>query len=235
MNDKEPAVKLDARTIPFPSSISTEARAALERLVGEDGRPRHAGHRLLLHLPRRPGALRRPLLPEVCGGLLRRRPRLLADVRGGLHRYGLVLPAQQQGHQLRPRKLPLVQQVRSRLELLEVPGRLLERRLHLPRRRVHLRAALLRSWWRQRGLVHGQLNVMNMPLQHEKSDIIKLTVFVAGDPKLGGKMDFAGMNDAFKMYFGTAENPNTVARSTVQVAALAGPAFLVEIEATAAK
>jgi enamine deaminase RidA (YjgF/YER057c/UK114 family) len=67
------------------------------------------------------------------------------------------------------------------------------------------------------------------------SDIVKLTVFVAGDPKLGGKMDFAGMNDAFKMFFGTAENPNTVARSTVQVAALAGPAFLVEIEATAAK
>ncbi len=67
------------------------------------------------------------------------------------------------------------------------------------------------------------------------SDIIKLTVFVAGDPKLGGKMDFAGMNDAFKMFFGTPENPNTVARSTVQVAALAGPAFLVEIEATAAK
>lgn len=67
------------------------------------------------------------------------------------------------------------------------------------------------------------------------SDIIKLTVFVAGDPKLGGKMDFVGMNDAFKMFFGTAENPNTVARSTVQVAALAGPAFLVEIEATASK
>jgi 2-iminobutanoate/2-iminopropanoate deaminase len=67
------------------------------------------------------------------------------------------------------------------------------------------------------------------------SDIIKLTVFVAGDPKLGGKMDFAGMNEGFKQFFGTAENPGTVARSTVQVAALAGPAFLVEIEATAAK
>ncbi|WP_375393649.1 Rid family hydrolase [uncultured Sphingomonas sp.] len=67
------------------------------------------------------------------------------------------------------------------------------------------------------------------------SDIIKLTVFVAGDPKLGGKMDFAGMNDGFKTAFGTAENPATVARSTVQVAALAGPNFLVEIEATAAK
>ncbi|EZP52355.1 Rid family hydrolase [Sphingomonas sp. RIT328] len=67
------------------------------------------------------------------------------------------------------------------------------------------------------------------------SDIIKLTVFVAGDPKLGGKMDFAGMNDGFKTYFGTTDNPTTVARSTVQVAALAGPAFLVEIEAIAAK
>ena len=70
---------------------------------------------------------------------------------------------------------------------------------------------------------------------YEMSDIIKLTVFVAGDPKLGGKMDFAGMNDGFKQFFGTADNPGTVARSTVQVAALAGPAFLVEIEATAAK
>jgi enamine deaminase RidA (YjgF/YER057c/UK114 family) len=67
------------------------------------------------------------------------------------------------------------------------------------------------------------------------ADIIKLTVFVAGDPKLNGKMDFAGMNDGFKQFFGTAENPGTVARSTVQVAALAGPAFLVEIEATVAK
>jgi enamine deaminase RidA (YjgF/YER057c/UK114 family) len=67
------------------------------------------------------------------------------------------------------------------------------------------------------------------------SDIIKLTVFIAGDPRLGGKMDFAGMNEGFKMFFGTPENPETVARSAVQVAALAGPAFLVEIEATAAK
>jgi len=67
------------------------------------------------------------------------------------------------------------------------------------------------------------------------SDIVKLTVFVAGDPKLDGKMDFAGMNEGFKQFFGTADNPGTVARSTVQVAALAGPAFLVEIEATAAK
>ncbi len=67
------------------------------------------------------------------------------------------------------------------------------------------------------------------------SDVIKLTVFVAGDPAKAGKMDFAGMNDGFRQFFGTADNPNTVARSAFQVAALAGPAFLVEIEATAAK
>ena len=68
------------------------------------------------------------------------------------------------------------------------------------------------------------------------SDVYKLTVFVAADPKrTDGKMDFAGMNEAYKMFFGTTENPNLVARSTVQVAALAGPNFLVEIEATAAK
>ncbi len=67
------------------------------------------------------------------------------------------------------------------------------------------------------------------------SDIVKLTVFVAGDPKLGGKMDFAGFNAGYKEFFGTAENPNLVARSTVQVAALAGPNFLIEIEAIAAK
>lgn len=67
------------------------------------------------------------------------------------------------------------------------------------------------------------------------ADIVKLTVFVAGDPAKGGKMDFAGMNEGFKTFFGTTDNPTTVARSTVQVAALAGPAYLVEIEATAAK
>ncbi|MFN3552628.1 MAG: RidA family protein [Novosphingobium meiothermophilum] len=67
------------------------------------------------------------------------------------------------------------------------------------------------------------------------SDVVKLTVFVVGDPKLGGKMDFAGFNAGYREFFGTEANPNLVARSTVQVAALAGPQFLIEIEATAAR
>ena len=66
-------------------------------------------------------------------------------------------------------------------------------------------------------------------------DVVKLTVFLVGDPKLGGKQDFKGFSEAYAQFFGTKDQPNIVARSTVQVAALANPAYLVEIEATAAK
>lgn len=66
-------------------------------------------------------------------------------------------------------------------------------------------------------------------------DVVKLTVFLVGDPVLGGKQDFAGFSKAYAQFFGTPAQPNKVARSTVQVAALANPGFLVEIEATAVK
>jgi enamine deaminase RidA (YjgF/YER057c/UK114 family) len=66
-------------------------------------------------------------------------------------------------------------------------------------------------------------------------DVVKLTVFLVGDPRLGGKLDFKGFSEAYAQFFGTATQPNKVARSVVQVAALANPGFLVEIEATAAK
>lgn len=66
------------------------------------------------------------------------------------------------------------------------------------------------------------------------SDLVKLTLFIAPDPRLG-KLDFAGVNEGFKTYFKTAENPETVARSAFQVGALVGPYYLIEIEAIAAK
>lgn len=69
---------------------------------------------------------------------------------------------------------------------------------------------------------------------YKMSDLIKLTLFIAPDPKLG-KLDFAGANAGFKQFFDTPENPTTVARSAFQVAALAAPQFLIEIEAIAAK
>lgn len=66
-------------------------------------------------------------------------------------------------------------------------------------------------------------------------DVAKLTVFLVGDPKLGGKLDFDGFSRAYAQFFGTPGQPNKVARSVVQVAALANPGFLVEIEAIAAR
>lgn len=66
------------------------------------------------------------------------------------------------------------------------------------------------------------------------SDVIRVTIFLKADPKLG-KMDFAGANAAFDAYFNTAANPGTAARSTVEVSGFAGPHYLVEIEVTAAK
>ncbi|MGC4252860.1 MAG: RidA family protein [Sphingobium sp.] len=66
-------------------------------------------------------------------------------------------------------------------------------------------------------------------------DVVKLTVFLVGDPKLGGKMDFKGFSEAYGQFFGTKDQPHVVARSVVQVAGLVDPGWLVEIEAIAAK
>jgi 2-iminobutanoate/2-iminopropanoate deaminase len=65
-------------------------------------------------------------------------------------------------------------------------------------------------------------------------DIVKMNVFLVA-PTPGGRMDSAGMNEVFKTFFGTAEQPNRPARSTVQVAALGRPTTFVEIEAMVAK
>lgn len=65
-------------------------------------------------------------------------------------------------------------------------------------------------------------------------DVVKLTVFLVGVPANEGRMDSAAMNEVFKTFFGTPEQPNRPARSTVQVAALGRPTTLVEIEAIAA-
>ncbi|MGD8809496.1 MAG: RidA family protein [Gammaproteobacteria bacterium] len=61
-------------------------------------------------------------------------------------------------------------------------------------------------------------------------DIVKMTVFLVGDSQNGGRMDFDGFMQAYTQYFGTAEQPNLPARSAVQVAGLANPSYLVEIE-----
>jgi enamine deaminase RidA (YjgF/YER057c/UK114 family) len=66
-------------------------------------------------------------------------------------------------------------------------------------------------------------------------DVVKMTIFLVGDPAKDNKMDFAGMMTGYKQFFGTADQPNKPSRSAVQVAALAAPGALIEIEVIAAK
>ena len=67
-------------------------------------------------------------------------------------------------------------------------------------------------------------------------DVIKMQVFMVGDPEMGGKMDFSGFMKAYTQYFGTEEQPNKPARSAFQIAGLAGgPNMLIEIEMVLAK
>ncbi|HKU89824.1 MAG TPA: RidA family protein [Steroidobacteraceae bacterium] len=66
-------------------------------------------------------------------------------------------------------------------------------------------------------------------------DVVAMTVYLAGDPANGGRMDFDGMMAAYSQFFGTQVQPNLPARSTVQVAGLVQPGMLVEIEVQLAK
>ncbi len=66
-------------------------------------------------------------------------------------------------------------------------------------------------------------------------DVVKMTVFLVGDPELGGRMDFDGFMRAYTKYFGTEEQPNLPARSAVQIAGLAGDGMLVEVEVILAR
>ncbi len=69
----------------------------------------------------------------------------------------------------------------------------------------------------------------------DMKDVVKMSVFLAGDPDKGGKLDFAGLQASYTQFFGTAAQPNKPARSAFQVAALAAPWALVEIEVIAVR
>jgi enamine deaminase RidA (YjgF/YER057c/UK114 family) len=66
-------------------------------------------------------------------------------------------------------------------------------------------------------------------------DVVKMLVFIVGDPAKDNKMDFKGFMEAYTQYFGTPEQPNLPARSAVQVAGLAAPGALIEIEVVLAR
>jgi len=66
------------------------------------------------------------------------------------------------------------------------------------------------------------------------SDVIKMQVFLVGDPAQQGRMEFKGLMEGYTQFFGTKEQPNLPTRSVFQVSGLANPGWLVEIEVTAA-
>lgn len=81
------------------------------------------------------------------------------------------------------------------------------------------------------GNVERQLKGLGLSM----GQVVKMQVFLVGDPAKGGRMDFDGFMSAYSEHFGTAAQPNLPARSVMQVAGLAVPGWLVEIEVTAVR
>lgn len=65
-------------------------------------------------------------------------------------------------------------------------------------------------------------------------DVVKMQVYLVGTPDTG-KMDFAGFMKGYTQFFGTKTQPNLPTRSAFQVAGLANPNYLVEIEVSAVR
>jgi len=72
-------------------------------------------------------------------------------------------------------------------------------------------------------------------LQLSLGDVVKMQVFLVGDPARGGHLDFDGFMQGYRQFFGTPEQPKLPARTAMQVAALANPGYLVEIEVIAVR
>ena len=66
-------------------------------------------------------------------------------------------------------------------------------------------------------------------------DVTKMTVFLVGDPELGGRMDFDGFMRAYTELYGATAERSLPARSAVQVAGLVAPGMWVEIEVIAVR
>jgi enamine deaminase RidA (YjgF/YER057c/UK114 family) len=86
----------------------------------------------------------------------------------------------------------------------------------------------------QAASVFGKIQAALKEQGLDMKDVVKMTIFLGPDPKTG-KLDFAGMQSEYVKYFGTTDQPNKPARSAFQVAALAAPWALLEIEVIAVK
>jgi enamine deaminase RidA (YjgF/YER057c/UK114 family) len=67
-----------------------------------------------------------------------------------------------------------------------------------------------------------------------EADVVSMTIFMKGGPD-GAPMDFKGMMKSYRKFYGTPAQPHRPTRSTVQVAGLAAPNALLEVEVTAVR
>lgn len=65
-------------------------------------------------------------------------------------------------------------------------------------------------------------------------DVVKMQVYLVAPAEADG-MDFAGFMDGYTQFFGTEDQPNLPTRSVFEVAGLANPAWLIEIEVVAVR
>lgn len=80
------------------------------------------------------------------------------------------------------------------------------------------------------GRVKSALEAMGLTMSH----VVKMQVFLVGDPDTENRLDFGGFMKGYVQFFGTEDQPNLPSRSVMEVAGLANPGWLVEIEVTAA-
>jgi enamine deaminase RidA (YjgF/YER057c/UK114 family) len=68
------------------------------------------------------------------------------------------------------------------------------------------------------------------------SDVTMVHVYLGGDPAKDGKVDFAGMTAGYSQFFGTKDQPNKPARTTLQVVLpAASRGALIEIDLIAVR
>ena len=66
-------------------------------------------------------------------------------------------------------------------------------------------------------------------------DVVKMQAFLVGVPEADGMLDFDGFMAGYTQFFGGEAQAKLPARTTVQVAGLAAPGMLVEIDVIVAK
>ena len=85
----------------------------------------------------------------------------------------------------------------------------------------------------------GTIKDLQKLLESQKltlSEVVMMRVYLGGDPAKDGKMDYAGMMAGYSQFFGTKDQPNKPARTTVQVVLPAGDrGGLVEIDLIAVR